>query len=307
MHHTQSIPGLIFTALLSAAAAAQQPAATPDATATRAGTALPVPVQGHDVTELGPGYYTFRYKGTRNIFLITSKGVIATDPIEPEAARILRAEIRKLTPLPVRYVVYSHQHWDHVRGGRIFKDEGARFVSHANCVDYFTDLPEPEIVMPDITFKGARHDLKLGDRTLTLRWLGSNHGNCLVVMTPDHVNIPFIVDLASPGGMPLSFIPDYSLHNWVRTLRELESWDFTQYVGGHGVPLADKSRLGERREYLEALMAETKKEWEAGTPVDQIPEIVAARLRPRFEYLRGFNGIVRDNVRRTLSYYAMGW
>ncbi len=310
MNHSRSIQGLIFTALLSTAAAAQQPAATSaaaDATATRAGTALPVPVQGHDVTELGPGYYTFRYKGTRNIFLITSKGVIATDPIEPEAARILRAEIRKLTPLPVRYVVYSHQHWDHVRGGRIFKDEGARFVSHANCIDHFTDLPEPEIVMPDITFKGARYDLKLGDRTLRLRWLGTNHGNCLVVMTPDHVNIPFIVDLASPGGMPLAFIPDYSLHNWVRTLRELEGWDFTQYVGGHGVPLADKSRLGERREYVEALMAETKKEWEAGTPVEQIPDVVAARLKPRFEYLRGFNGIVRDNVRRTLSYYGMGW
>jgi glyoxylase-like metal-dependent hydrolase (beta-lactamase superfamily II) len=241
------------------------------------------------------------------VFLVTSDGVIATDPIEPEAARIMREEIRRITPLPVRYVVYSHQHWDHVRGGRIFKDEGAKFVSHANCVAHFKDLPEPEIVMPDVTFSGDRYDLKLGERTLRLRWLGTNHGDCLVVMTPDHVDIPFIVDLASPGGMPLPFIPDYSLHNWVRTLRELEAWDFAQYVGGHGVPLADKSRLGERRDYLEALMTETKKEMDAGTPDAQVPDIVAARLQPRFQYLRGFNGIVRDNVRRAMSYWGMGW
>lgn len=270
-------------------------------------TPLPAPVEGHEVTQLGPGYYSFRYTGVRNIFLITSAGVIVTDPIEPAAAAVLREEIRKLTPLPVKYVVYSHQHWDHVRGGRIFADEGATFVSHRNCVAHFKDLPEPEIVMPTLTFTGERHVLKLGDRKLELRWLGTNHGDCLIVMTPDHVNIPFIVDLGTAGGMPLPFIADYSLHNWVRSLRELESWSFEQYVGGHGIAVAPKSRLAERREYLEALMNETRRELDAGTPLDQIPDVVAGRLRERFAHLRGFNGIVRDNVRRTITYYGMGW
>lgn len=292
------VEALALAALASASAAAQESPAR---------TALPAPVQGYDVTEIGPGYYTFRYTGTRNVFLITDAGVIVTDPIEPAAARILREEIRKLTPLPVRYVVYSHQHWDHILGGRIFKDEGAEFVSHANCVPHFRDLPHPDLVIPDRTFSGDRMELRLGGRTLDLRYLGTNHGDCLIVMTPDHVNVPFIVDLASAGGMPLPMIPDYSLHNWVRSLRELESWDFAQYVGGHGIPLADKWRLAERREYVEALMAETKREMDAGTPLDQIPEVVAGRLRERFEHLRGFNAIVRDNVRRAMAYWGMGW
>ena len=270
-------------------------------------TPLPAPVQGHEVTEIGPGYFTFRHKGLRNVFLITRDGVIVTDPIDPEAARVLREEIRQRTPLPVKYVVYSHQHWDHVRGGKIFKDEGARFVSHERCVAHFKDLPERDIVMPDETFAGDRYQLKLGERTLQLRWLGVNHGDCLIVMTPDHVNVPFIVDLGTAGGMPLPFIADYSLHNWVRSLRELEGWDFTQYVGGHGIALAPKSRLAERREYLEALMSETKRELDAGTPLAQIPDRVAAALQGRFQHLRGFNGIVRDNVRRTITYYGMGW
>ena len=270
-------------------------------------TALPPQIEGHELTQIGPGYYTFRNKGLRNVFLVTSAGVIATDPIEPETARLMREEIRKITPLPVKYVVYSHQHWDHVRGGRIFKDEGAIFVSHENCVPHFRDLPDPEIVMTDQTFSGDRYFLKLGERTLKLRYLGTNHGDCLIVMTPDHVNVPFIVDLATAGGMPLPFIADYSLHNWVRSLRELESWDFEQYVGGHGVALAPKNRIAERREYIEALLIETKRELDAGTPLANIPDAVAARLQGRFAHLRGFNGIVRDNVRRTITYYGMGW
>ena len=107
--------------------------------------------------------------------------------------------------------------------------------------------------------------------------------------------------------MPLPFIPDYSLHHWVRSLRELEAWSFENYVGGHGIPVAPKARIAERREYIEALMTETRLAYEAGVPIREIPDQVAEKLRKRFDHLRGFNGIVRDNVRRTLSYYAMGW
>lgn len=295
------------TVIASGSVAGRAPAPGGDAAATPAGTPLPTPVAGWDITQLGPGYYSFRYTGTRNVFLITPRGVIVTDPIEPAAARILRDELRKLTDQPVKYVVYSHQHWDHVLGGQVFADEGATFVSHANCLAHFDDRPNPQLVRPGLTFRGERHVLRLGGRALTLRWLGSNHGDCLVVMTPDGTDLPFVVDLATAGGMPLPMIPDYSLHHWVRALRELEGWSFTQYVGGHGPVLAHESRLGERREYLEALLAETKKEMDAGTPEAQIPELVAGRLRERFAHLRGFNGIVRDNVRRAMTYYAMGW
>lgn len=270
-------------------------------------TPLPLPTLGHDVTEIGAGYYSFRYKGLRNIFLITEAGVIVTDPIEPAAAILLREEIRKLTTLPVKYVVYSHQHWDHVRGGQIFVDEGAIVLSHERCLAHFRDLPHPEIPLPTASFAGERHDLVLGERRLKLEWLGVNHGDCLIVMTPDHVDIPFIVDLGTAGGMPLPFIADYSLHHWVRSLRELETWSFEHYVGGHGIAVAPKSRLSERRDYLEALMLETRLALEANLPIDEIPGRVADRLRDRFDHLRGFNGIVRDNVRRTITYYAMGW
>jgi alkyl sulfatase BDS1-like metallo-beta-lactamase superfamily hydrolase len=83
----------------------------------------------YEVESLGDGLYTFRYGPYRNIFLIGTDGVIVTDPIKVPAAAALRAEIAKLTDLPVTYVAYSHSHWDHAVGGAIFKKEGAVFAA----------------------------------------------------------------------------------------------------------------------------------------------------------------------------------
>lgn len=267
---------------------------------------LPIPVEGHEVTQIGPGYYTFRYTGTRNIFLITDAGVIVTDPIEPAAAQVMRAEIRKLTDAPVRYVVYSHEHWDHILGGRIFKEEGATFIAHEKCVPHFYDLPHADLVMPDRTFSG-NFALELGGRVLNLTYLGRNHGDCLVIIQPDRSDVPFINDLATAGGTPLPSMSDYSLHNWIRSLRELETWDFEQYVGGHGIPLAPKAALAERRAYLETLMQAVSRELDAGTPERTIPNVVVEALQPEFGHLRNFDAWAPGNVRRVITYYGMGW
>jgi glyoxylase-like metal-dependent hydrolase (beta-lactamase superfamily II) len=289
------IAGAILGLLASAAAAESPPRET-----------LPVPVRGHEVTEIGPGYYTFRYTGLRNIFLVTDAGVIVTDPISPEAAAVMREEIARVTDLPVRYVVYSHDHWDHILGASIFVAEGAEVISHENCLRSFYDMPHPDLVKPDWTFSGD-HDLELGGRTLQLRYLGRNHGDCLVVMTPDHVNVPFIVDLATAGGMPLPFIPDYSLHNWIRSLAMLERGDWEYYVGGHGMALAPKVYLVERRRYLEALIRETHTRLQAGAPIAEIPGEVRDALREEFGHLRNFEAWAPYNAQRVITYFGMGW
>ncbi len=261
-------------------------------------------VRGFDTTEIAPGLYTFRYTGTRNIFMVTPDGVIATDPISPEAAKVMRAEIRKVTDKPVKYVVYSHNHWDHIPGGQIFKGEGAAFISHEKCVAHFKDKPNPDIVMPDITF-AKDYDLKLGGRTLKLFSLGPNHGDCLIFMQPDAENGRYLfgVDIATPGGAPLTFMVGYDPFNWLRTLKELETMNFGVLIPGHGPPVADKSSLTERRRYLEALMAAVKAAMDAGMPAREIEEKVRV---PEFAYLRGYDINVRDNVRRIQAYYAIG-
>src|SRR5258705_13184696 len=72
--------------------------------------------------------YIFRYMGHQSMFIVTPQGVIATDPIgryRPEAVTAYLAEIKKLTDKPVKYLIYSHAHFDHIAGGKPFKDQGA--------------------------------------------------------------------------------------------------------------------------------------------------------------------------------------
>jgi glyoxylase-like metal-dependent hydrolase (beta-lactamase superfamily II) len=88
--------------------------------------------------------YLFRYGGHQSMFVVTPDGVIATDPIaqrRPEAATTYIAEIRKITQVPIKYVVYSHHHYDHIEGGKPFKDAGATFIAHMNAK---TRLEAPE-------------------------------------------------------------------------------------------------------------------------------------------------------------------
>ena len=58
--------------------------------------------------------------------------VIVTDPINPAAARQMAEEIKKVTSQPVKLVIYSHNHWDHISGAGIFKSAGAKIIQHGN-------------------------------------------------------------------------------------------------------------------------------------------------------------------------------
>src|SRR5687767_8206842 len=65
------------------------------------------------------------------VFLVTADGIILADPLTPEFAAWLKGELATRFPgRPVRYVINSHYHYDHARGGGMFADS-ARYVAHA--------------------------------------------------------------------------------------------------------------------------------------------------------------------------------
>ena len=118
---------------------------------------------GTSVKNIGDGLYVFRWWVYRTFFLVTDEGVIVADPLNPKAAKLLQKEIRKATDKPVKYVVYSHNHHDHISGGSIFKEEGATFIAHKNVLKELGDHPHPLTPLPDITFEDS-YTVKLGDR-----------------------------------------------------------------------------------------------------------------------------------------------
>lgn len=263
---------------------------------------------GHSVKKVADGLYVFRWWVYRNIFIVTDDGVIVTDPLNPNAARLLRSEIRKVTDKPVKYVVYSHNHHDHISGGNIFKEEGAQFVGHDNVLKELGDHPSPVIPLPDITFKD-RYTLKLGGRTLELEYFGPNHGKSLAVMRLPEEKILFIVDIVTPRRVAFRGMPDFWPDEWVRSLKEVEQMDFQYVVSGHGPhtePAIDPaSVVMEQRLYLEDLMAAVKKEMDSGV---HSPDALREKVKlPKYANWRSYDEWLPMNIERIWAYYHMGW
>ena len=276
--------------------------------------------------KLADDLYAFRYGPYRSLFMVTSEGVIATDPISPEGAIAYRAAIAKITDQPVKFVVYSHAHWDHARGGQIFKDEGATFIAQERCVDNWRDSPNPDIVPADITFKD-QYQVELGGQSLDLRYFGPNHGTCMIVMVPRPHKMLYTVDILTPrpaGGGYLPWDPqvaDFQFYNIIQSLQAIEQFAAEEgldtITGAHLVPLPTGkgqfkgaaptgpiSSIGERWRFWEGLLTAVKAEMDSGTE----SFMVSGRLDlTPWQDTRGFNKRkFKQLVDRVAAYYAIG-
>src|SRR5450432_2627445 len=136
-------------------------------TATAQAQPAPTPPPPFSTTKVDgtDGVYVFRYQGHQSMFIVTPEGVIATDPIgerRPQAVTTYIDEIRKITKAPIKYVIYSHSNYDHIAGGKPFKDAGAVFVAHKNAKTLLLARKNPDIVIPDQTVDGNQKVIKLG-------------------------------------------------------------------------------------------------------------------------------------------------
>jgi glyoxylase-like metal-dependent hydrolase (beta-lactamase superfamily II) len=93
--------------------------------------------------------YTASNNNHRTVFMVTPEGILVGDPINVDFAKWLKAELATRFKVPVRYLVYSHHHWDHASGGEVFADT-ARFVGHANMITALT-LPPASTTLAQVT------------------------------------------------------------------------------------------------------------------------------------------------------------
>ena len=96
--------------------------------------------------------YIFRNVNHQSIFIVTKAGVIATDPVaygKPTGGQTYVDEIKKVTNQPIKYLIYSHHHFDHIAGGKAFKDAGARVIAHKRAKERLDVLKDPHTVPVD--------------------------------------------------------------------------------------------------------------------------------------------------------------
>jgi glyoxylase-like metal-dependent hydrolase (beta-lactamase superfamily II) len=191
--------------------------------------------------------YIFRYQNLQSMFVVSSEGVIATDPISygnPQVAQTYVAEIRKLTRKPIKYLIYSHHHFDHAAGGKPFKEAGATIVAHRNAAAHLAVVQDPATLVPDETVDAGR-TIRLGDTTLELSYLGLNHSDSSLVMRLPREKIVFVVDFIPFGTVPgRAMIDSYPLE-WEDSVQKVLTMDWERLIPGHPAP---GDRLGSKED-----------------------------------------------------------
>ena len=111
------------------------------------------------------------------MFMITPDGVIVIEPVDVAHSEAMLAAIREKTDAPIKYALFSHNHWDHSKGGQVWKDEGAALVAHEEAAAYMRANPTDDLVVPETTWSGDEFEVTLGDLVVELHYLGLSHGN----------------------------------------------------------------------------------------------------------------------------------
>ncbi len=241
------------------------------------------------------GVYIFRNGNHQAIFVVTTDGVIATDPVaygRPTGGQQYLDEIKKVTDKPVKYLIYSHHHFDHIAGGKAFKDAGARVIAHKNATARLKVLKDPHTVIPDESV-GDKKVIKLGGTTLELHYLGLNHSDSTLVMRLPKEKIIFIVDTIPIGTFPgRGFIDIYPLET-EEFIKKVIAMDWDRLIPGH--PGQPGGRLGTKDDAKAVLalmqdVSETvKKEAQAGKCWEPVEKDLKL---PKYENMPGYaNGL----------------
>jgi glyoxylase-like metal-dependent hydrolase (beta-lactamase superfamily II) len=224
--------------------------------------AAPAPFETRKVAD---NVYAFRYGGYQSLFVVTKDGVIVTDPSarnKPGAVPAYLAEIRKITQAPIRYLIYTHGGYDHIAGGKPFKDLGAVVIAHKNTKLQLQRMNNaPDVVMPDRTVGDGITPLTLGGVTVDLVYPGPTRSDNMLSLYLPKEKVLFAADWIGVGSAPCmntSCMP--AIWNYDDALKSVMALDWTVFVPGHAGPggrYGTKADLQRIRDYLKDLYAYT--------------------------------------------------
>jgi glyoxylase-like metal-dependent hydrolase (beta-lactamase superfamily II) len=244
-------------------------------------------------------------------FVIGDDGVVVIDTLGSAAhATRLLSEIRMRTKLPVRFVVNTHYHLDHVGGNGVFADAGAMVVAQRHVRDWIHTenlrLLGPQVtseqkalteafVAPTLGYEDSMN-LYLGARRIQVRSLPGHTGGDSIVVVPD-AKIVFAGDLLFHNMLPT--LIDASTQAWIDTLDLLlaRNADDT-FVPGHG-EVGHTQDVAAFREYLAMLRRLVSEAVAQGQSGDAAAARVMPALKEKYGHMEFFDGIAKQNVLET--------
>jgi quinoprotein relay system zinc metallohydrolase 2 len=236
-------------------------------------------------------------------FIVGREAVAVTDSGGSlNDGRRLRARIRAITPLPVRYVLMSHVHPDHVFGAGAFGADHPVYVGHAGLPralalrwEYYRTRIEAilgkdtvgAVVMPTLLVHDQAQ-IDLGDRVLELHAHGIAHTDSDLTVLDRKTRTLIASDLLFVERVPSL---DGSLKGWLQELRILKTVGAQHAVPGHG-PVSVEWPQGCRdlERYLGVLLRETRAAVKKGLEIDAAVKTVALSERSRWKLFDDYHG-----------------
>ncbi len=175
--------------------------------------------------------------------VITADGAVLIDTLAfPSETREVAAFVERRLNVPVRYLINTHYHADHVHGNYLFPR--AQIIAHALCRQILQkegdnaiaearsqspELSELRLRLPDIVCDDAGMNLYLGNKTLQLIYgPGHSHDGLMVLVKEDRILF------ASDTVMPVPYIVDGDVEEMERSLSAISAMSLENIVQGHG-------------------------------------------------------------------------
>ncbi len=258
----------------------------------------------YSLVEISEDLYSFSNFVYFSMVLVTDEGVIVVDPTGLEHSEEMLQAIKAITDQPVKYLIYSHNHWDHSLGGKIFKDSGATVLSHVDARDWFVNNPNPDVIVPDEVWKGNQKTIVLGGKTLELHHFGPSHGEGMTVFYLPDEKIVFVGDLVSPHTVGFGIMGDFIPSEWERTLTEVEKLDFETVMYSHKKAFGPAYEVTEQREFIQDLRGEISRMMDEGVYPITIPSIVELT---KYQDWGAYDQWLEMNAWRVLLEFWIGW
>jgi cyclase len=276
------------------------------------------PAWDFTVKKVGEGVYAAITRdggksGSNAGFIVGDDAIAVVDTfVDVAPAQQLLTEIRKVSSLPIRFVVNTHYHLDHTGGNKVFADAGAVVIAHQNLrgwlhtenLKFFGQNIKPEqkarvdaLVLPQLTYDDGVH-LYLGSRMITVRFLLGHTGGDSVVFVPD-ANVVFAGDLFWKTHLPN--LIDASTDLWMQTLEKFQTdHPAATFIPGHG----DVGNAGDVRDfhdYISNLRRAVAQAQQAGKSDTELVSAVLPDLKAKYGTWGFFDHFGRLNIQQTAA------